>query len=330
MAGILAVGEVIDGRVTAATHELTAAGKTLDQTLGEGVSVVLMGEGIADLASEVTARGADKVYLIDDPLLKDSQIDASLAVLKRLCDELSPSVVLIGKSLAGRDIGPRLAFRLGVTVAQDCSDLVVDATTKRLVAHRPVYGGNAMAVVAFQNDNPQVAVLRAKAFDPLEPDSSRQGEVVSFPAGIDDSVVKVRVVETVKEEVEGVRLEDAEIVISGGRGLGGPEAFKDLEELAGLLGAAVGASRAVCDAGWLDHSYQVGLTGKTITPNLYIMVAISGASQHMAGCSGAKVIVAINKDKDANIFKEARYGVTGDWQKVLPSFTATVAELVKG
>ncbi len=330
MAGILAVGEVTDGRVASVTHELTAAGKTLDQTLGEGVSVVLMGEGIANLASEVTARGADKVYLVDDPLLKDSQIDASLAVLKRLCDEISPSVVLVGKSLAGRDIGPRLAFRLGVTVAQDCSDLNVDANTKRLVAHRPVYGGNAIAVVAFPSDDPQVAVLRAKAFEPLESDSSRQAEVVNFPAGIDDSVVKARVIETVKEEAEGVRLEDAEIVISGGRGLGGPEPFKDLEELAGLLGAAVGASRAVCDAGWLDHSYQVGLTGKTITPNLYITVAISGASQHMAGCSGAKVIVAINKDKDANIFKEARYGVTGDWQKVLPSFTATVAELVKG
>ena len=240
MAGILAVGEVTDGRVASVTHELTAAGKTLDQTLGEGVSVVLMGEGIANLASEVTARGADKVYLVDDPLLKDSQIDASLAVLKRLCDEISPSVVLVGKSLAGRDIGPRLAFRLGVTVAQDCSDLNVDANTKRLVAHRPVYGGNAIAVVAFPSDDPQVAVLRAKAFEPLESDSSRQAEVVNFPAGIDDSVVKARVIETVKEEAEGVRLEDAEIVISGGRGLGGPEPFKDLEELAGLLGAAGG------------------------------------------------------------------------------------------
>ena len=159
--------------------------------------------------------------------------------------------------------------------------------------------------------------------------SAETGEVVNIDVSLDPSMIKTRVVETVKRKSEGIRLEDASIVISGGRGLGGPEPFEELEELARLLGGAVGASRAVCDAGWLDHSHQVGLTGKTITPDLYIMVGISGASQHMAGCSGAKNIVAINRDADANIFKEARFGVADDWKKVLPSFLETVRELVK-
>jgi electron transfer flavoprotein alpha subunit len=152
--------------------------------------------------------------------------------------------------------------------------------------------------------------------------------VVTIDAGLDASVVRSRLVETVRSESEGVRLEDAPVVVSGGRGLGGPEPFEVLEELARVLGGAVGASRAVCDAGWLDHGYQVGLTGKTITPDLYITVGISGASQHMAGCSGAKHIVAVNRDADANIFKSASFGVVGDWSKVVPSFLETVRELV--
>ncbi|MCI0847616.1 MAG: electron transfer flavoprotein subunit alpha/FixB family protein, partial [Chloroflexi bacterium] len=195
-------------------------------------------------------------------------------------------------------------------------------------ANRPVYGGNAIAVVSC-DQTPQIAAIRPKAYEPIEADSSRQGEVVSFPVELDASMALTKVVDTVIEEAEGVKLEDAHIVISGGRGLGGPEPFAHLEELAKIMGGTVGASRAAVDSGWVPSSYQVGLTGKTITPDLYIMVAISGASQHMAGCSGAKVIVAINKDAEANIFKEARYGVVGDWETVLPALTAAVRELVQ-
>ena len=301
----------------------------LSQASGDGVAAAFMGKGLDGLADEAFALGADKVYLVEDDMLAEPQADAQLAACEQACRQVSPSAVLVAKTPIGRDIGPRLAFRLGVGAAQDCIAVEVDSATKRIVATRPVYGGNAMAKVGFPDADPQVVILRPKAYDPQEPDPSRTGEVVTLQCDLDQSVVRSRVVETVRAESRGVRLEDASVVVSGGRGLGGPEPFDMLEELAHLLNGAVGASRAVCDAGWLDHGYQVGLTGKTITPDLYITVGISGASQHMAGCSGAKHIVAINKDSDANIFKEASIGVVGDWKQVLPSFIETVREIVK-
>ncbi|MCH8896743.1 MAG: electron transfer flavoprotein subunit alpha/FixB family protein, partial [Chloroflexi bacterium] len=266
---------------------------------------------------------------VTNPALGQYQVDLFLSAMESLCKEADPSVILIGRTNEGRELAPRLAFRLGVGLAQDCLEISVDPSTKNLLANRPVYGGNAVAVVSC-NYSPQMAAIRPKVYEPLEADSSRPGQVVSFPVELDPSQARTTLVDTVMEAAEGIKLEDARIVISGGRGLGGPEPFKDLEELAGLLGAGLGASRAAVDSGWVPASYQVGLTGKTITPDLYITIAISGASQHMAGCSGAKVIVAINKDPEANIFKEARYGVVGDWAKVLPALTATVRELTQG
>ncbi len=248
--------------------------------------------------------------------------------MEALAKDISPRVVLIGRTNQGRELAPRLAFRLGVGLAQDCLEVSVDSASKTLFANRPVYGGNAVAVVSC-NYTPQVAAIRPKVYEPLEPDASRQGQVVSFPVELDLAQARSRVVDVVTEESEGIKLEEARIVVSGGRGLGGPEPFQDLEQLAKALGGAVGASRAAVDSGWVPSSYQVGLTGKTITPEVYITVAISGASQHMAGCSGAKVIVAINKDAEANIFKEARYGVVGDWKEIVPAFTEAVRELVQ-
>ena len=330
MAGILVLGEVAEGRLQPVTCELLAAGRNLSMSLGEEVAVAILGVGDQGIVSdEAIAYGADKVYAVRDPLLAAPQVDAQLAAFERVCRRAEPSVVLVGRTPGSRDIGPRLAFRLGVGMAQDCVEVGIEAETKRVVATRPVYGGNALARVTFSDANPQVVVVRGKVYEPLEPDSSREGEVIAVEANLDPSVVKSRLVETVRRESESVRLEDAAIVVSGGRGLGGPEPLEMLEDLAHILGGAVGGTRAVCDAGWLDHSYQVGLTGKTITPNLYITVGISGASQHMAGCSGAKNIVAINRDSDANIFKAASFGVVGDWKNVLPSFIETVRELVK-
>ena len=329
MAGILALGELAEGKLQSITGELLAAGRGLCETTDEEVSVALLGSGDDDASSEAIALGADRVYLVRDPLLEEPQIDAHLAAIEQVCRQAKPSVVLVGRTPFGRDLGPRLAFRLGVAAAQDCVQLSIDTDTKRVLATRPVYGGNALARITFPDADPQVVVLRAKVYEPLAPDASRDGEVESMDANLDPSVVKSRLVETVRRESEGIRLEDASIVVGGGRGLGGPEPFETLEELAQLLGGAVGASRAVCDAGWLDHSYQIGLTGKSITPDLYITVGISGASQHMAGCSGAKNIVAINRDADANIFKSASFGVVGDWNSVLRSFIETVRELVR-
>lgn len=326
MAGVLVIGEHSGDALQSITGELLAAGRRLGEALGEDVCVALLNCDDT-LAQAAIALGADKAYVARDPVLADMQIDAQLAALEKICAQMQPSVVLIGRTLTGRDVGPRLAFRLGVGLAQDC--LQVDAGADgRVTAVRPVYGGNALARVTFPDANPQMAVVRGKAYEPLAADASRSGEIVEVQTALDPSVVKARLVETVTQASEGVRLEDAAVVVSGGRGLGGPEPFDMLEDLAKLLGGAVGASRAVCDAGWLDHSYQVGLTGKTITPDLYITVGISGASQHMAGCSASKHIIAINRDADANIFKSSSFGVVGDWKSVLPSFIETVRELV--
>ena len=327
MAGVLVVGELNGDALQSITGELLAAGRGIGDASGEEVAVVLL-NGSEAAGQAAIALGADKAYLAQDDVLADLQLDAQVAALAKVCDEAQPSVVLIGRTLSGRDVGPRLAFRLGVGLAQDCLEVAADGDSGKVVAVRPVYGGNALAKVTFPDASPQMVVMRGKAYEPLDADDSRTGEIAVINTELDPSVVKARLVETVRQESEGVRLEDANIVIGGGRGLGGPEPFDQLEDLAGLLGGAVGASRAVCDAGWLDHSYQVGLTGKTITPDLYITVGISGASQHMAGCSASKNIVAINRDEDANIFKSASFGVVGDWKNVLPSFIETVRELV--
>jgi len=326
--GVLILGDASGGELSSTTLELLAAGQKVAADLGEELSVALLGDTLDAAAQSAIAHGAQKVYAVNHPLLADYQVDLHLTALEALCKDTSPRVVLVARTNEGRELAPRLAFRLGVGLAQDCLEVSVDVAEKKLLANRPVYGGNAIAVVSC-DQTPQIAAIRPKAYEPAEADSSRQGEVISFPVDLDASMALTQVIETVIEEAEGIKLEDARIVISGGRGLGGPEPFAHLEELAKIMGGAVGASRAAVDSGWVPSSYQVGLTGKTITPDLYIMVAISGASQHMAGCSGAKVIVAINKDAEANIFKEARYGVVGDWETVLPALTAALRELVQ-
>ena len=326
MSSVLVVGEVQDGEVQAVTHELTATGRKLADAGGGSVAVALMGGEIeSGLADGVIAHGADKVFLVEDPNLAGPGLDAPVAAIGKLCAHAGPDVILIGKTDTGRDLGPRLAYRLNAAIAQDCTDAWMEGD--RVGATRPVYGGNAVAKVLFGTGDPQVLTMRPRAVEPLAADSGRTGDVESFSPGIDDSDVKVKVLDTVQEEAQGVRLEDASIVVSGGRGLGGPDPFNQLEELAGILDGALGASRAACDAGWLDHSHQVGLTGKTIAPDLYITVGISGASQHMAGCSGAKNLVAINRDEEANIFKDATLGVVGDWAKVFPAFMDQVKKL---
>jgi electron transfer flavoprotein alpha subunit len=209
----------------------------------------------------------------------------------------------------------------------DCIELDIDNATKRLLATKPVYGGNALAVYGSDAD-PQIVTIRTKTMTAPAPDASRKGEIINIAAGLDESAIRTRVVNRVVEEAAGIKIEDATRVVAGGRGIGSAEGFKQLEELTKLIKGALGASRPPCDSGWMPDTVQVGLTGKIIAPELYIAIAISGSSQHMSGCSGAKTIVVINKDKEANIFRYARYGVVGDWRKVLPSFTARIRELL--
>ena len=327
--GVLVVGEINDGHLASISKEALACARKLADELGSDVAIAMLGSGIESTGNEAVAFGADKVYVVDDPLLDDFQVDAYLSILERIVQDYNPQIVLSTKSSIGRDLAPRLAFRLGTGLMQDCIELWADKDSGRLAAYRPVFGGNFIATVVGEGAL-QVAAIRSKAIEELEPQASRQGEIVKYPAGIDASVAKTRLVQRIKEETEGIKLEEASVVVSGGRGLGGPEPFEQLRVLAGLLGGALGASRAACDAGWLSSSHQVGLTGKTITPDLYITVAISGATQHMAGCDRAKAIVAINKDKDADIFKASRYGAVGDWNKILPAFIEQVKELVGG
>jgi electron transfer flavoprotein alpha subunit len=326
--GVLVIGELTDGQLSLTSKEILAAGKPMADQLGQPMAVALLGADVGGAPVEAFSCGADVAYTVTDPLLDEYQADLVLSALDAICRESEPEVLLMGRTAMGRDVAPRLAARLGVGLAQDCLEVCIAPGTTELRANRPVYGGNAMATVSCSS-SPQFATVRPKAYEPPDPDPSRTGEVRRVQVALDASMAKSKVVGVVREEAEGIKLEDARIVVAGGRGLGGPEPFADLEELAKVLGAGIGASRAAVDSGWVPASWQIGLTGKTITPDLYITVAISGASQHIAGCSGAKVIVAINKDAEANIFKEARYGVIGDWKKVLTAFTETVRELVK-
>jgi len=249
--------------------------------------------------------------------------------MEKLVKESSPQIILMGQTSLGRDLTPRLAFRMGAAPSMDCLELEIDPDSKLLLQTKPVYGGNALAIFTCQS-YPQIATVRAKAMTPLEKDDSRKGEVVTFEAGLDPKTIRTKVLEKVAEEVEGIKLEDAEVIVSGGRGIGGADGFKELEELSKALKGAVGASRPPCDNGWVPATWQIGLTGKIVAPELYIAVAISGSSQHMSGCSGSKNIIAINKDPDANIFKVARFGVVGDWKKLVPALTGKIKELMAG
>ena len=267
--------------------------------------------------------------MVDDPLLKDYQTDSYISAMEKVVKQVMPQILILGQTSIGRDLAPRLAFKLGTVATTDCLELAIDPDSKLMLQTKPVYGGNAQAIYTCES-YPQIATVRAKAMSPLERDDSRQGEVITIEAGLDPSSIRTKTLEKVAETVAGIRLEDAEVVVSGGRGIGGADGFKQLEELTKLLKGAVGASRPACDNGWVPDVLQVGLTGKVVTPELYIAVALSGSSQHMSGCSGAKNIVAINKDPEANIVKLARFAVIGDWKKVIPAFTNKVKELLAG
>lgn len=327
--GVMVYGEVVEGKLASITTELLGCGRHLADELKEELSCVLVGDKLGDVPQQAIAHGADKVYTVEHELLAEYQTDPYVTTMEKVVKDVSPRILLMGQTSVGRDLAPRLAFRLGTTVSMDCIELSIDPETKLLQATKPVYGGNARAIFTSET-LPQMATVRQKAMSPLEPDESRKGEVTAIKVELDPAQIKTKVIETVKEEVVGIKLEDAETIVVGGRGIGGPEGFKQLEELAKILKGAVGASRPPCDNGWVPDTWQIGLTGKIVTPELYIAVGVSGASQHLAGCSGAKNIIAINKDPEANIFKEARLGVVGDWKQVLPAFTEKVKELLAG
>jgi electron transfer flavoprotein alpha subunit len=327
--GVMVYGEMVDGKLSSITSELLGGGRRLADELKEDLICILAGDKLDEAPKKAISYGADKVYTVENPLLKEYQTDAYVAVMEKAVKDISPRILLFGQTSVGRDMAPRLSFRLGTSLSMDCIELSIDPATKLLQQTRPVYGGNARATFTSEL-LPQMVTVRQKAMSPLEPNESRKGEIASIKVELDPAKIRTKVLETIKEEVAGVKLEDAQIIVAGGRGIGGPDGFKQLEELAKALRAAVGASRPPSDNKWVPESWQIGLTGKIVTPEVYIAVAISGASQHLAGCSGSKNIIAINKDPEANIFKEARFGVVGDWKQILPTFTQKVRELLAG
>lgn len=326
--GVMICGECVEGNLASVSTELLGIGRKLANDLGEELCAVVLGENVGKAAQDAVAFGADKVYVIESPLLKEYVTDPYAAAMNKLCQEVKPNILLMPQNAMGRDLAPRLAFRLGTGLTTDCIELAIDPETKLMLQTKPVYGGNAIAIVVTEQARPQMATVRPKSQNPLDRDDGRKGEIVKFDAGLDAAQVKSKFVERKMTEVEGIKLEDAEVVICGGRGIGGPENFSQLQDLAKMLGGAVGATRPPCDSGWVPATIQVGLTGKIVTPTLYIAIGVSGASQHLSGCSGSKNIVAINKDPDANIFKVAQYGVVGDYKKILPHFVQKVKELI--
>jgi electron transfer flavoprotein alpha subunit len=263
-----------------------------------------------------------------DSLLDAYNSDAYTQTAASLCKKVLPSIMLFGHTDIGCDLSPRLNGRLGGGLAMECMALSIDPATKLLVSTRPVFGGNAYATMLSKSARPQMATIRAKTVPAAARNDARQGKVIPIEEKLDASAIKIKIVEKIKEEVEGVKLEDADVVVSGGRGMGNAQEFAKLRELANVLSGAVGATRVACDEGWAPATLQVGQSGKVVSPKLYIAIGLSGAMAHIAGCLGAKYIVAINKDKEANIFNVAHFGIVGDWKEILSPLTAKFKELL--
>ena len=322
--GIMVIAEVSGGAVVPITLEALGAARRVAVQNGEPVQAALIGAGVEGLAKDLIAHGADQVFVVDDAALAKYSNDGYVAAMQKVNAAAGPSAILMGLSDMGRDLAPRLAFRLGSAAAMDC--LSLSAEGGKLVVERPCYGGNARATHSFKA-LPAVVSIRSKAQEPLARDDSRQGQVTKVDAAIDAAAIRDKIVGHQEVAEEGIRLEDAAVIVAGGRGIGSVEGFAVLEELAKVLGGAVGATRAACDNGWRPVSEQIGLTGKIVGPTLYFAVGISGASQHMAGCSGSKNIVAINKDPEAMVFKASRFGIVDDYKKVLPALVEACRKL---
>jgi electron transfer flavoprotein alpha subunit len=315
---VLVVAEHRDGDLKKVTFEMLGEGIRIAEKLGGTVEATLIGSTVVGMADTLAHYGAARVYLADDPSLEEYSSEGYTTVLAKVIQKAEPAVVLLGATVQGKDLAPRVAARLGLGLASDCTAFEV-AADGRLVITRPIYAGRALATV-MEKTTPQMATVRPNVMVPLEPDTS--GTAPMEKLAVETGDIRAKVIDLIQESgQQQVGLAEAEIIVSGGRGLKGPENFCLLEELADVLGAAVGASRAAVDAGWIDHSHQVGQTGRTVTPNLYIACGISGAVQHLAGMKTAKYIVAINKDPEAPIFRVADYGIVGDIFKVVPILT---------
>jgi len=320
MSDILILVESKGGALEKMTLELIRGANGLAKELGTAVSAVVVGADTAPLAESVAVYGLNKVYRLEHPLLKDFQPDAWVAGLEWLCKQIAPKIVLISHAFVGREVAPRLAYRLNTELTTDCTGLRIDPTDKGLIRTKPIYGGNAVAIVKTEG-SPQVVSVRKGIFEPAEP-AAAKSEVVSMAPPLADSVLRVKSVKTVEQEV--VELDKANVVISGGRGITEKEDFEVLIALAKALAKThgkvlIGCSRPVVDKGWMSSDHQVGLTGSMISPDAYVAIGISGAVQHLVGMVRSKKIIAINTDLGCNMFKVADFGVVGDYKEILPA-----------
>jgi electron transfer flavoprotein alpha subunit len=324
--GVMVFAEVRKGQIGGVAFELLAEGRTLSGALGCDLTAVVYGGRAQELAPALLESGADRVVAVPDHRLDEFGHELYADTLVDIARELGPEIILCGATAAGRSFFPRVAAALGTGLTADCTELAVDAAKRLLLQTRPAYGGNIMATIVCPGHRPQMATVRPRVFRRAEPEPGRGGEVLI--RALAETAVGTRsgVLMSVEEAMETVNLDEAEIIVAGGRGLGGPERFRLVEELAMALGGAVGASRAAVDAGWRSYSHQVGQTGKTVGPKLYIACGISGAIQHLVGMQSSDTIVAINRDPDAPIFKVADYGLVGDLFQIIPALIRRLKE----
>lgn len=324
--GICVLAEQFNGHIKAVTYELLAKAGELALSLKTKVSVILLGYNVKDNAKALIAHGANEVLAVDNIMLKDLNEEIYPELITQIIKQYKPEILLIGATAFGRSIAPRIASALNTGLTADCTKLEIDSKTGLLFQTRPAFGGNLMATIACPLRRPQMATVRPKVLKAAEADSSREGKViypeVSFPKNI-----KLRILETVLSDSQKINVADADIVVAAGMGMGNIKNMKLVDELAEVLGGAVGATRAIVDLGWAEYSQQVGQTGKTVAPKIYIACGISGAIQHLAGIASSAYVIAINKDKDAPIFKSANVGIVGDCLEILPELVKSLKKI---
>lgn len=317
--------EVVRGKIKGVSLELLGQGRKMADDLGEKLVAIIPGNEIEDFAKMAIHYGADEAIVVDQKELKDYSTDGYTKAMCALIKKYNPAVLLIGATNNGRDLGPRVSSRMQTGLTADCTELGVDSETRLVKWTRPAFGGNLMATILCPDYRPQIGTVRPGVFKKPEEDTGRKGEIIHETVEFGPDEIRTRIVEVITEAGGAdVNLEEAEIIVSGGRGVGGPEGFEVLKELADEIGAQIGASRAAVDSGWISSLHQVGQTGKSVGPKIYIACGISGAIQHVAGMSSSDVIIAINKDPDAPIFNIADYGIVGDLFEIIPELTKRI------
>ena len=323
---VFVFAEQRDGEIQKVALELIGKGKSLADALGQQVVAVVMGSGISGLADTLAAYGADEVVVVDHETLKEYTTEPYAKAMNAVIKAMEPEIVLYGATSIGRDLAPRVSARVHTGLTADCTSLEIDAESKNLLMTRPAFGGNIMATIVCADFRPQMATVRPGVMSALEKDPSRKAKGTSFDAGLTAADVNIKVRQVVKETHKAADITESKILVSGGRGIGGAEKFEMLGKLAEVLGGDVASSRACVDAGWIGKDHQVGQTGKTVRPGLYVACGISGAIQHVAGMEGADYIVAINKNNTAPIFDVADLGIVGDVNAIVPKLTEAIAK----